>query len=170
MEVVTDSMAVVGVGLLLAGLIATTIFRLFALVGRKQGASGVVRDSETLRAVLGAWESLVVREGGTFRDVKRFANRSRFFVDLHGGREGGMSDRALVGFVALEECGALDAEAEGFDFDKWRNARSGEGFLPAEWAESVGAKEWEMYKALLRGEHGLDGGERTTQVEGGTGA
>ncbi len=156
MDVVMEVVLVTGVGLLVAGLVAMT----WRLTGLNQGgsrASGPVRDDEELRKALRAWEPLVVRTRGTFRDVKRFANRARLFAGVSDRADGDITVDALVGFIALEECGAVDPESVRFDFERWRNARVGEGFLPGEWAGKVGQREWDAYRALVRGERVSDG-------------
>ena len=122
-----------------------------------------MRDDEKISEDAAEWESFVLRERGTFRDVKRFANRARFLTSVYDQAEGAISEEELVGFVALEECGAVDRHNNGFDFDKWRRAKLGEGFLPRDWAENVGEDQWKAYKAIVGGGRGY--GRRVTDED-----
>ncbi len=127
----------------------------------RAGEPGTVADTAEFRELLRDWEDVVLRVRGTVREVKRFANRARFVTSLRKENEQLIREETFVGFVALEQCGLLDATAQGFDFPKWHAEEASKDSLPRGWLETAKPEDWERYRNTITG-----GRARTTEGHG----
>lgn len=149
-------LVVAGVGLVLGGLANSILSTLSEIRERQRSKIELGEDSADFRKLLRRWESVVLAKHGTVRMVKRFANRARFVTTVHGDGEDETRE-AFVGFIALEECGQLDAMAREFDFEKWRTMHFTDQSLPKNWAANVRLEQWEAYKEVVTGGAGSEG-------------
>ena len=77
-------------------------------------------DSEALRGALSNWEPLVLDRYETFRNVKLFANRTRFICALCGKEE---QIAICVGFSALIEFGTIEQNKQFNNCDDFNNCK-----------------------------------------------
>ena len=137
-----------GAVLVVSGYMVSSLSEFFGWRRRRE-KNAPLKDSAEFRMVLRKWETLVVADRGTIREVKRFANRARFLTGSRGDGEGRVDVEALVGFVALEVCGRLDPKEDGFDFEEWCKKHANDQTLPPDWVGRVGRDQWEGYRELM---------------------